>query len=148
MNKRKFVLVFIIFFGPLLMATLLYFSDWRPQSTVQGELIQPSILVSTIGLEETKIKQIKGKWVWLYSRPAQCERPCTLLKKELAKLRVALGKNMDRVLLLETSNANLMKNKIYIIDPLGNIILKYDSGQDMRAIFKDMSRLLKISKIG
>lgn len=37
---------------------------------------------------------------------------------------------------------------IYLIDPLGNLLMRYRVGDDPRGILKDLTRLLKLSKIG
>ena len=37
---------------------------------------------------------------------------------------------------------------IYLIDPLGNLIMRFTSGTGMKDIFKDLQKLLKISQIG
>lgn len=37
---------------------------------------------------------------------------------------------------------------IYLIDPLGNIVLRYESDADPKGIVKDLTRLLNVSRIG
>jgi hypothetical protein len=37
---------------------------------------------------------------------------------------------------------------IYVIDPLGNLVLRYDADPDIKGISKDLTRLLKASGIG
>jgi len=37
---------------------------------------------------------------------------------------------------------------IYVIDPLGNLVLRYARDADPAGIIKDLARLLKISRIG
>ena len=37
---------------------------------------------------------------------------------------------------------------IYVIDPLGNVILRYPRDPDPRKMLKDLQRLLKVSRIG
>jgi cytochrome oxidase Cu insertion factor (SCO1/SenC/PrrC family) len=39
-------------------------------------------------------------------------------------------------------------NTIYIMDPLGNIMMRFDQGISPKLILKDLNRLLKISRIG
>lgn len=38
--------------------------------------------------------------------------------------------------------------RIYIIDPLGNLVLSYQQGVDPSGILQDLKRLLKLSRIG
>lgn len=40
------------------------------------------------------------------------------------------------------------KHWIYLIDPLGNVLMRYDSEQDPKGMLKDLKHLLKLSKIG
>ncbi len=39
-------------------------------------------------------------------------------------------------------------NKIYIIDPLGNLMMSYDAGSKPEGIISDLKRLLRYSRIG
>jgi len=39
-------------------------------------------------------------------------------------------------------------DSIYLIDPLGNLILRYPSAPDAKAMIKDLARLLRYSRIG
>ncbi len=41
-----------------------------------------------------------------------------------------------------------LAGRILIIDPLGNLILRYDTGAELKDVVKDMERLLKASRIG
>jgi len=43
---------------------------------------------------------------------------------------------------------NLLSNSIYIMDPLGNIMMRFSHGTSAKLILKDLNRLLKISRIG
>lgn len=38
--------------------------------------------------------------------------------------------------------------RIYIIDPIGNLMMKYDPGAEPKGIIKDLNRLLKFSQVG
>lgn len=45
-------------------------------------------------------------------------------------------------------NGELTSNAIYIMDPLGNIMMRFSQGTSAKLILKDLNRLLKISRIG
>ncbi|MGB8855173.1 MAG: cytochrome C oxidase subunit I [Burkholderiales bacterium] len=58
---------------------------------------------------------------------------------------------------LRAQNSELLRNlpaqaiqrdHIYLIDPLGNLVLRYPRDPDPRKMIKDFSRLLTVSKIG
>jgi hypothetical protein len=38
--------------------------------------------------------------------------------------------------------------RLYIVDPLGNLMMRYDADVDPRGIIKDIQRLIKNSRIG
>lgn len=47
-----------------------------------------------------------------------------------------------------SGNELMNKNIIFIVDPIGNVILKYTNGQTAKDIISDIKRLLKASHIG
>ena len=49
---------------------------------------------------------------------------------------------------LKESNTNIFSNSIYIMDPIGNIMMLFKPGMDPKVILRDLNRLLKISQIG
>ena len=51
----------------------------------------------------------------------------------------------------ETESGEYMELKpgtIYLIDPIGNLMMKYDTTSTSRGMLKDIKKLLKISNIG
>ena len=42
----------------------------------------------------------------------------------------------------------LQPNRLYISDPMGNIMMSYNDQSEPMAVLKDMQRLLKVSQIG
>ena len=46
------------------------------------------------------------------------------------------------------NNHQLEKGKVYLIDPIGNLMMKYDVNSTSRGMLKDIKKLLKISNIG
>lgn len=49
---------------------------------------------------------------------------------------------------LETDDQPLIAGRLYLIDPLGNLMMSYPSGTDPAGIIKDLKRLFKYSRIG
>ena len=43
---------------------------------------------------------------------------------------------------------NIFSNSIYIMDPTGNIMMRFDQNMNPKLILKDLNRLLKVSQIG
>lgn len=119
----------------------------------------------------------ENKWRILYNIPANCDSDCETILFQLQQAHIALGKNTNRlqrinihnnidkrkndsiyskfphiVLSLNNNlNSNIIEpNYVYIADPLGNIILKYNTSNKnlARDILKDSKKLLNLSKIG
>ena len=53
-----------------------------------------------------------------------------------------------QVLKLEYTPAEAQKNRVYIIDPAGNLMISYPAVAEPKQIQKDLKRLLKTSQIG
>lgn len=51
-------------------------------------------------------------------------------------------------LLRQLPAQKLQRDHIYLIDPLGNLVLRYQRDPDPRKMIKDLIRLLNVSKIG
>ena len=46
------------------------------------------------------------------------------------------------------SNVSENQSSIFLIDPLGNVILKYNEKFEGKKLLKDIKKLLKLSRIG
>ena len=44
--------------------------------------------------------------------------------------------------------AESVRDHVYVIDPLGNVMLRFPRDADPRRMMKDISRLLKVSRVG
>jgi hypothetical protein len=40
------------------------------------------------------------------------------------------------------------RDSVYLVDPLGNLMMRYPEGADGKRMLKDLRRLLKVSQIG
>jgi len=49
---------------------------------------------------------------------------------------------------LEASDSPLTNSRIYIVDPLGNLMMKFESDANPRDIMTDLKKLLRASRIG
>jgi hypothetical protein len=43
---------------------------------------------------------------------------------------------------------NPLRDQIFVVDPLGNLMMRYDTDARTKGLLKDMKRLLKVSQIG
>ncbi len=49
---------------------------------------------------------------------------------------------------LENKSAAKSANRLYLVDPFGNLMMSYEKGFDATGLIKDMTLLLKVSRIG
>lgn len=141
-----------------------------------GELISPLINLSQLQItdhhHQPKLAQqlLAHKWSILYLPPPHCEQSCLDQLHELQQLQRALGKDahrLQRFVILPPGTpdpqyadmsfsfsahdfAALFANqeKLFIVDPQGNLMMSYAPHTPGRAILSDLKRLLRISKIG
>ena len=81
--------------------------------------------------------------VWLILDEAPLE---TLLMREYDGTRMLRAAGSR--LLAEFPPAGSVRDHIYVIDPLGNLMLRFPKNADPRKMHKDLARLLKVSRIG
>jgi hypothetical protein len=88
-GRRQFLLVASLFLVPLAAAIALYFSfNWRPAIGAQGELIDPPRPLPATALQ--------GHWSIVYLAGSDCAERSPVVLTELARLRLALGKDANR----------------------------------------------------
>lgn len=173
-NRRSLVVLFAIGFVPLIIAWVIffYFPQLMPSGTTnQGKLITPPVNAKTLGLES----QI-GEWTLVIPVAASCDADCEERLYLARQVNVALGKESPRVKRLVlwtdglgpaakinseypnmgsflTERVKMSEtlgdlNRIYLMDPLGNIFMVYSIDKAGKPMLKDIKHLLKISNIG
>ncbi|HEY6641499.1 SCO family protein [Povalibacter sp.] len=182
------------FFGPLLLAFLLYYGGsfvgdgaWRPAgNTNRGDLIHPARplpafeLVTTTG-EKLDARTLDGKWNVIFVGDGQCDARCREALVLMRQTRLALNDDMTRVqrlflvtdhccdqTYLDAEHAGLItatldspdgqsllavfpdtdQGRIYIVDPLGNLMMSYSREAPQKGLLEDLKKLLKLSHIG
>ncbi len=157
--------------APVVLATLAYYLVWAPGGTGNyGELIPPK------PLSGGPLEQLKGKWVLVSFDAAACDAYCEKKLYFMRQTRRAQGKEqlrIERAWLLTgpgQPRAELLQaiegthvapagelakafpgtpaDHIYLVDPLGNLMLRFPRDPDPKKIIKDLNRLLKYSRIG
>ncbi|MBE2293472.1 MAG: cytochrome oxidase assembly protein [Phycisphaerales bacterium] len=190
--RQRLLLLLIIacFVLPLLAAWLLV-DHWRPTGSAQhGQLLNPArsldLQFDRVDRQQVENETLRGRWVLVYVGVAgQCDPRCQTALYDLRQVRLALGRDMDRVvtlLLLDrmpedglgwwlaTEYVTLLigvadsrtrdslsqpfgqpspsGDEFYLLDPLGNLLMRYPVTVDPRGVLKDLKRLLRLSKIG
>lgn len=121
---------------------------------------------------------LKGKWVMVYVGSGSCPKVCQDLLYYMRQTRTAQGKEMDRIERLwilsdnavpseglQQDHAGLLYlkplqsterlfagaaqgNCLYMVDPLGHLMMRWPQNPDPRKMIKDIKHLLKASQIG
>ncbi len=126
------------------------------------------------------LADLKGKWWLVQVDSGLCPERCRNKLYQQRQVRLAQGKNMDRVerlwliddgiepeqrlrraydgtwiahargspLLAQLPAEGSVRDHVYLVDPLGNVVLRFPAGADPARMVKDLSRLLRASRIG
>jgi hypothetical protein len=124
------------------------------------------------------LADFRGRWVLLLVPGARCGADCERMLYATRQARTMQGREQERlqrVLVVEgppeaaargdvgTPAPDLIAARvdpdsiralpgtppaIYVVDPLGNLVLRYGGDPDIKALSRDLGRLLKASRIG
>jgi len=107
-------------------------------------------------------------WLWVV-RSEPCDAACSEVLHQLRQLHVLLHRDADRVrralvtpapvehgelaaaypdLVFLTGQVEQLPPGIYIVDPMGNLVLQYPLDAAGKPVLEDLKRLLKVSQIG
>ena len=97
-GRIHFLLIAAVFFGPLLIATWLYYggSSLQPETTANhGTLLEPIVNLNDSVPDSSVLDQ--RLWLLLYADGAACGEGCLKSLYTLRQSRLMLGREMDRV---------------------------------------------------
>ena len=122
------------------------------------------------------LSQLRGKWVIFSSASGNCGEVCQRDLFATRQARTIQGRQMDRVqrvflvtddvvpdpaLLAQHPDLLVAKvarqalallpaggDRIYLVDPLGNLVLAFPGDPDIKRVAKDIERVLRASRIG
>jgi cytochrome oxidase Cu insertion factor (SCO1/SenC/PrrC family) len=187
-GRWKLFAVIAVCAAPMIASYLTYYVI-KPQSrTNYGALIDPRVYpipalgATTLDGKPIALDAYKGKWMMVQVNDADCQEPCKKRLYDMRQLRLAQGKDMDRIertwlitddkpletiVIREYDGTHMLRVKpdvlkawlpveqgttpsdhIYLIDPLGNLMMRFPKDADPNKIKKDLSKLLKASSIG
>lgn len=173
-GRLKFAALGLFFAAPFVLAWLAYWLDWAPGTASNyGELITPAR-----PLEAPALAGLRGKWVLVSIDAPACDAYCEKKLYFMRQLHRAQGKDQARVVRLwlltgagrpraallaafegtrieraaglaaSFPAAGAPADHVYVIDPLGNLMMRYPRDPDPSRMLKDLQRLLKVSQIG
>ncbi len=167
--KAKLLLIAAVCVAPAALAWLVYLSGWSLGTRGNyGELLAPR------PVNGPPFEALRGKWVLVTFDAPACDAYCERKLYFMRQARRAQGKEMERVerlwvltegaaprgeLLAAIEGTRLARrdaegfpgnvhDHIYIVDPLGNLMMRFPRDPDPSRIIKDLQRLLKVSRIG
>jgi hypothetical protein len=187
-GRWKLFAIIAVCVAPLIASYLTYYVIKPQGRTNYGTLIDPrahpvpALGASTLDGIPAGLDAFKGKWLMLQVADSECDASCQKKLYDMRQLRLAQGKDMDRVerlwlitdekpletlLIREYDGTHMLRVKsealkswlpaesgttpadhIYMIDPLGNLMMRFPKDADPNKIKKDLARLLKASRIG
>ncbi len=157
MNKASFWLVWGVGLVPVILAAVMYFFGIMTPATGKhsGVLLQ-DLHISDWQLVENEYED-SSRWQLLLTVTGDCSAECDSWWDKLDKVHIALGKDRERVLLqrigeggkdLKNETLEQLGDAVWIVDPLGNLVLKYSMNDQPKLLLRDLRKLLKISRIG
>lgn len=187
-GRWKLIALLAVCASPLIASYLTYYVIKPEGRTNYGALIDPrahpipALGTTTLDGQAAALDGLKGKWIMLQVAEGECPAPCQKKLYEMRQLRLAQGKERDRIervwLITDDSpletmlmreydgtrmwrvRPDVVKNwlptepgtsvadHIYMIDPLGNLMMRFPKDGDPNKVKKDVAKLLKASRIG
>jgi hypothetical protein len=138
----------------------------------------PEIAGVSLAGAPLRLADLRGTWVLLSADAAGCSAPCEGKLYATRQARTMQGPERERVVRLWLQPADApaptmlaqhpglivlrgearqwdglpgpggATQNIYLLDPLGNLVLRYPANPDIKRLAKDLERLLRASRIG
>ena len=176
-NKRLIALLAAVALAPVVLSYLAYYAWPRDARVNYGELLPHATLPAVSGTRTDgapfAAADLRGRWLMLYEAPAPCPGACpdalyamrqarTIQNAERERvvpvwlatgqgaLPALVAEHPDLVVVRDPNEPPLPRGsgRIYLVDPLGNLVLAWPARPDIKAMAKDLSRLLRASSIG
>lgn len=169
-GRRTLLLLAAVCALPVVASYATYYL-WQPDGrTNYGELIEPRPMPLPLAAAAAPAK---GRWTLVYASEGPCDAACETALYYMRQVRTAQGEHMDRVerlwlragesptapppaadglIVADVGREALAKlpatERVLLVDPLGNLMLRFPADPDPKRMIRDLSRLLKYSRIG
>jgi hypothetical protein len=176
-NKRLLLLLAAVAFAPIILSYLAYYAWPRDTRVNYGELLTgsaPPIAGKREDGTPFDLSDLRGRWVVLHVGSGECTAGCAEALYASRQARTIQNAERERVvrvwlvsggpapaagLLAEHPDLTAVRigappalprgaDRIYLVDPLGNFVLAWPSKPDVKAMARDLGRLLRASSIG
>ena len=119
-----------------------------------------------------QLGDFRGRWLMVWVGPAECNTDCREQLWQMRQVRLTTGRERDRVerlwlvtdggqpilrdeeqglwvvrIQLDQSGA-WQPNQVHLVDPLGNLMMRFPLKADPQGMKKDLMKLLKASRVG
>jgi cytochrome oxidase Cu insertion factor (SCO1/SenC/PrrC family) len=140
-------------------------------TTNNGEFVQPAVTLADLDVVDEQGERVSAGanwWLWVLVSQ-RCDGQCEAAVHQLRQLHVLLNKDASRVRRALVTGRGLARpgvlqdypnmlhlqavidglvEGIYIVDPIGNLVLFYPYTVAGKPVLDDLKRLLRISQIG
>ncbi len=167
--RLKLGLIFLACAAPFVLGwAAWYFGWWTGSPGNYGELVAPRPLNGPL------FEPLRGKWLLVAVDTPSCDAYCEKKLYFMRQLRTAQGKDQSRIervwvltdagtprpelvaayegTRIAPANADRFPGNpvdhLYLIDPRGNLMMRFPRDPDPSRMLKDLQRLLKYSRIG
>lgn len=167
--RAKLLLIFLACAAPFVLGWAAWYFGWATGSTGNyGELLAPR------PVSGASLQALRGKWVLVAFDSSACDAYCEKKLYYMRQIRKAQGKDQARVerlwvitdagtprpeLLAALEGTHISRalvgefpgersGHIYLVDPIGNLMMRFPRDPDPSKILKDLQRLLKYSSVG
>jgi cytochrome oxidase Cu insertion factor (SCO1/SenC/PrrC family) len=137
-----------------------------------GTFVAPALQVSDLELVDAagaSIVDLPYWWIWVVQAGNDCDAACEHALHQLRQLHILLHRDAGRVkralvtptrmqpgelddlypeLEFLSGPVERLQPGIYLVDPLGNLVLRYPLEAAGKPVLEDLKRLLKVSQIG
>ena len=147
--------------------------DTLLQTTNAGEFVDPPLMARDLGLSDAEGLPVDGSeawWVWVAAD--QCAAACRQALAGLGQLNERLAEEAGRVRLavvvsgpagpfeagatldsmaveqFRSAGEQRLADGVYIVDPPGNVVLRYPLEAGVELVAEDLRRMLKVSPSG
>jgi len=175
-GRRTLLLLLAVCLAPIIAAYLAFYVWRPSAIASYGTVISPAQALATTSLRTLDGAPldgaIRGKWVMALRAPSACDKDCQRDLYYMRQIRVIQAAEMERVArlwvfddggkpdpallsqhpgLLVVSDATLAgalgpAGHIALIDPRGNLMMRFPQNPESKGIVKDLQKLLKYSR--